>query len=269
MCSLCEDKTHMRPQCPFGYLDDIKAKIDDQDLLNKFRLIAKGYKPMLVCTAYPIVECCEVRTIPEVVSTSKDKPKGLLRKSSPSEKKMKKSVRFSDCDNVSTFDAPLSENYNPKVQEKYHPKDVSQFRASKGKWWDDDEEETNDIYNINKEINRLSPRVNDFEQYRTTTFKSKNAIQESKLQNYDKYPNPMKFLLGEFLVAKATPFLKKYSPKIAKHLKVMIEKILSDFENEMIEVYPFYQSGTRILKTNMEFLKARVKIIDRYLLLEE
>lgn len=266
MCSLCEDKTHMRSQCPYGYLDLVKTKTDDPDLLDKLRLLAIGdINPTLVCIAYPIVKCCEVPSTPDVVS---DIPKSLLKKFPPSEK-VKKSVRFSDCDNVSSFDAPLSENYNPRVKEPYHPKDVSEFRASTGDWWDEDEDETNNLYNINKEINCCNPLVNDFEQYRKTTFTSKKVIQESKLQNYHQYPNPMKFLLGEFLVTQATPFLKKYSPKIAKHLKVMIENILSQFENEVIEVYPFYKNGTRLLRTNMGLLQARIKIIDKYLVQAE
>jgi hypothetical protein len=214
------------------------------------------------------LECCEVAVVPEVCSASTDVPKikGLLRKPSAMIHKQKKSVRFNDKNIVTTFDAPLSENHNPKVKEKYDPKDVSEFRASTGKWWDENEDETNDLYNLNMDINGLCPLVNDHDQLRKTTFATKMDIYEAKLLNYHQYPNPFKFLLGEFLSTKATPFLMKYSENIAKKLKDMIEKIIDDFENDRIEVYPFYQSGTRILKENMGLLRSRINIINKYLI---
>ena len=144
MCSLCDDSSHIRLQCPFGYLDYTMYNCEDIKLAHNLLLLANGkITPELVCLTHfdePIEELPEFfpdPVLPTIQSVLRP-PSDTLGITDPS----KKTIRFNDKDNVKTFDAPLSENLNPKKKEPYHPKDVSEYRARTGKWWDKDEDET-------------------------------------------------------------------------------------------------------------------------------
>ena len=240
---------------------------EDFKLARNLLLLANGkITPELVCLTHvdePIEELPEFFPDPvlPIIQSVLRSPSDTLGIADPS----KKTIRFNDKDNVKTFDAPLSENLNPKKKEPYHPKDVSEYRARTGKWWDKDEDGTNELYNLNMSLNGLCPLTNDFDQRSKTVIMKRDAIYENKITNYHLHHNPLKYLLGEFLVAKPTPFLQRFSSKIANEFKVRIEKIIDDFENERIEVYPLYYSGSRVLPSNLNFLKTRVKIIDTFL----
>ena len=152
---------------------------------------------------------------------------------------------------------------------------VSEIRTiadtGSGEWWDKDEEESNELYNFNKEINGLSPKVNDFDSLRKTVFTSKDKIYESRIKNYKAFHNPARFLVGEFLTSTTpTPFLEMFPKEISEDIKKNIEEILSDFENDLVEVYPLYMSSSTITKAHLKILQNRVNVINIYLLtLEE
>ena len=244
MCSLCEDKTHTRSQCPFGYIDSYKAMSVFQFCGNPF-------------------EACSEDSL-------KMNSKGLLR-DPQSSSEIKKKVAFNEKTVFTTFDAPLSDNAKPVYDLADHPKDVTLLSVYTGDWWDKDEEETNELYNFNKEINCLNPNVNDFDSLRKTVFTTKEKISESRIKNYKSFHNPSRFLVGEFLTSSTpTPFLRKFPKEISEEIKKSIGEILSDFQNDLIEVYPLYLSSSTITKGHLNILKQRIGVIDRYLLtLEE
>ena len=100
--------------------------------------------------------------------------KGLLENHEVLAILKKKVFFFNEKTVFTTFDAPLSDNAKPVYTfHSIDPKEVSVQRVQDGEWWDKDEEESNDLYNFNKEINGLSPKVNDFDSLRKTVFTSK------------------------------------------------------------------------------------------------
>ena len=259
--------------CPFGYADHFEPV--ECQLVN-----ARQFEPCyrfdpifflnepLVAELLPVdtVECILLDTTNlDLLADTAAKASKLLP--------IKKKVMFSNnAPQIREFYAPLSENES-------HPKLPIIF----GEDEDDDEDlERNALSLLNKQINMLCPKVNDYEMlprqvlaadeirillYRGRSVKvmpkSKVAIEKKK--NFECRIDPIKFVMGELLTsATVMEDLKLFPKDVLEKSRALIQGIIVEL-NEGREVYPLYESGAKIKEPNIGLLEIRSRIIELYL----
>jgi hypothetical protein len=255
-CSICKETGHNMRTCPFGYADHFEPV--ECQLVNtrqyepcyRFDPICFLNEP-LVAELLPVdtVECILLDTTNlDLLADTASKASKLLP--------IKKRVMFSDkAPQICVFYAPLSENKSPAKLP---------FRFG------EDEDDAEDLKIkalslLNKQINTLCPKVNDHALRRSVKAMPKSMVAIEQKKNFKCRIDPIKFVMGELLTSTTVMEDLKLFPKdVLEKSRALIQGIIVEL-NEGREVYPLYESGSKIKKPHIELLENRSRIIELYL----
>ena len=169
---------------------------------------------------------------------------------------IKKKLRFSDnAPQICEFDAPMSENKSPVKMPRIFGEDID----------DDEDLKLMELSVLNKLINTFSQKVNDHALRRSVKVMPKSEVAIEQKKNFKCRNNPIKFVMGELLTsATVMEDFELYPKDVLEKSRALIQDIIVEL-NEGREVYPLYESGSKIKKPHIGLLENRSRIIELYL----
>jgi len=180
----------------------------------------------------------------------------------------KKRVRFSETPpRIQHLHYETKENLNPKEVQPNHKDDVCLNDAKFNRWSDDPRESR--LYSLNCRLNQIDPKVVDSEELRKNMPAiSVAVVEEARIRNWHaKGPKPLRFLVAVILTTEDIPGnLRKLSKQVVIKLKKMIDDLAAELESGKKDFCHMYEYGVTVTKVHMGRLKARSKVIEKYLL---
>ena len=251
-CSICKETGHNRRTCPFGYADHFQPV--ECQLVNN-RQFEPCYRFDPVCLLTEPVDTVKCILLSDL-DTSNLNLLASTASSTSTKLPIKKKLRFSDnAPQICEFDAPLSENKSPAKLPRIFGEDKDDAEDLKLKA----------LSLLNKQINTLCPKVNDHALRRSVKAMPKSMVAIEQKKNFKCRIDPIKFVMGELLTsATVMEDLKLFPKDVLEKSKALIQDIIVEL-NEGREVYPLYESGSKIKKPHIGLLENRSRIIELYL----